>query len=126
MGKRRRAGRAAPFIVTDMARLPGRMCPCGISRRAFVRKDNRACTVHLVKIRKDAEAHYHRRLTEVYYFLEGRGAIELNGRRYRVKPGMAVLIRPGTRHRAVSGGRPMKILNIVVPGHDPRDELFDR
>lgn len=90
-----------------------------------MRKDNRACTVHLVRIGADAVPHYHRRLTEVYYFLEGKGFIELDGRRHRVKPGVAVLIRPFTRHRALSGGRPMKILNVVIPGFDPRDEWFD-
>jgi len=35
---------------------------------------------------------------------------------------MAVLIRPGTRHRAV--GR-MKILNVVIPPFDKADEWFD-
>lgn len=125
VSKRRRKRRREPFIIADLSRLPGKECPCGTSRRAFVRKDNRACTVHLVKVREDAAPHYHRRLTEVYYFLEGRGFIELNGRRRRVRPGVAVLIRPFTRHRAISGGRPMKILNVVIPGFDPRDEMFD-
>lgn len=90
-----------------------------------MRKDNRACTIHRVSVKADAAAHYHRRLTEVYYFLEGRGSIELNGRRYPVKPGVTVLIRPRTRHRAICRGRPMKILNVVVPGFDPADEWFD-
>jgi mannose-6-phosphate isomerase-like protein (cupin superfamily) len=127
LGKKRATphSRKPPFVITDFRFLRGKNCPCGISRRAFTRKDNRACTLHLVSVKRDAASHYHRRLTEVYYFLEGRGQIELNGKRYRVRPGIAILIRPGTRHRAVSGGRPMKILNVVVPGFDPRDEWFD-
>jgi hypothetical protein len=36
-----------------------------------------------------------------------------------------VLIRPGTRHRALMGVNPMKILNIVIPRFDPDDEWFD-
>jgi hypothetical protein len=35
------------------------------------------------------------------------------------------MIRPGTRHRAVPGKAPMKILNIVVPPFDAHDEWFD-
>jgi hypothetical protein len=35
------------------------------------------------------------------------------------------MIRPGTRHRAVVGKTPMKILNIVVPPFDADDEWFD-
>ena len=51
--------------------------------------------------------------------------MELDGKMYAVKPGMALMIRPGTRHRAVVGSTPMKILNIVVPPFDADDEWFD-
>lgn len=90
-----------------------------------MRPANGTCTVHRVTIGADAVPHYHKRHTEVYYFLSGRGVIELNGRKHPVRPGVAVLIRPGTRHRAVSGGRSMKILNVVIPGFDPKDEYHD-
>ena len=49
-------------------------------------------------------------------------AMELDGERIPVRPGMCVLIRPGTRHRAV--GR-MKVLIIALPKFDPHDEWFD-
>jgi mannose-6-phosphate isomerase-like protein (cupin superfamily) len=75
--------------------------------------------------RLHAEGHYHKGFTETYYFLEGDGQIELDGKLYPAKPGMAVMIRPGTRHRAVMGKSPMKILNIVVPPFDAADEWFD-
>ncbi|MFO0845247.1 MAG: hypothetical protein U0797_23170 [Gemmataceae bacterium] len=39
-----------------------------------------------------------------------------------VRPGSAVMIPPGVRHRAV--GR-MKILNVVAPPFDPADEWFE-
>ena len=39
-----------------------------------------------------------------------------------VRPGSAVLIQPGCRHRAV--GR-LKIINVPVPTFDPEDEWFD-
>ena len=39
-----------------------------------------------------------------------------------VHAGMCILIRPGTRHRAL--GR-MTVLNIVLPKFDPADEWFD-
>jgi mannose-6-phosphate isomerase-like protein (cupin superfamily) len=48
--------------------------------------------------------------------------VELDGDPVAVGPGVAVLIPPGVRHRAV--GR-MTILNIVVPPFDPADEWFD-
>jgi quercetin dioxygenase-like cupin family protein len=100
-------------------------CPCGASRRALRRPDNAVVSVHLVEISRDARAHYHKAQTETYYVLEGEGALELDGRLHPVRPGSVILIRPGTRHRAVVGATPLRILNIVVPPFDPEDEWFD-
>jgi mannose-6-phosphate isomerase-like protein (cupin superfamily) len=118
-------GLQLPFEFATLAEIPAVPCPCGRSRRAFRRPDNRVCSVHLVEISQDARAHYHKGQTETYYFLEGEGQMELDGKMYPVKPGMALMIRPGTRHRAVVGRTPMKILNIVVPPFDGDDEWFD-
>jgi mannose-6-phosphate isomerase-like protein (cupin superfamily) len=90
-----------------------------------MRKGNRLLSLHTVDIRKDSRTHYHKKMTETYYFLEGEGQMELNGELFPVRPGMAVLIRPGTRHRAIPGPSPMRILNIAVPPFDERDEWFD-
>ena len=62
--------------------------------------------------------------TEVYYVLDcgPDAAIELDGERVPVRPGSAVMIAPGVRHRAAGK---MRILNFVVPPFDPEDEWFD-
>jgi quercetin dioxygenase-like cupin family protein len=126
----RRAGRSpstspAPFLLADLTALSGVPCPCGTSRRAFLGLGEVPCSIHRVEISRNARAHYHTRLTEIYYFLEGEGHLELNGVLHPVRPGMAVLIRPGTRHRAVMGNGPMTILNVVAPPFDPADEWLD-
>jgi mannose-6-phosphate isomerase-like protein (cupin superfamily) len=118
-------GLQVPFEIADLPATKGVPCPCGSSRRAFTRPDNQVCSVHLVEISQDSRTHYHKGFTETYYFLEGEGQIELDGTLYPVRPGNAVMIRPGTRHRAVPGKAPMKILNIVVPPFDAHDEWFD-
>ena len=118
-------GLQVPLEIAQLPKISGVPCPCGSSRRAFGRKDNQTCSVHLVDITKNSKTHYHKGFTETYYFLEGEGQMELDGKLYPAKPGMAVMIRPGTRHRAVPGKSPMKILNIVVPPFDERDEWFD-
>jgi mannose-6-phosphate isomerase-like protein (cupin superfamily) len=115
----------APSFLADLTALPGVPCPCGTSRRAFVGESGAPCSIHRVEISRDAQAHYHKRLTEIYYFLEGKGHLELDGVLHPVRPGMAVLIRPGTRHRAVVRSGAMTILNVVVPQFDPRDEWLD-
>jgi len=112
-----------PLELVDLGSVPGVPCPCGTSRRACLGAG--ACSLHLVEISTDSRTHYHQRLTEVYYFLSGEGQMEIDGRLHPVRPGMAVMIRPGTRHRAVPGRTGMRILNFVAPGFDPHDELFD-
>ncbi|MBN2137021.1 MAG: cupin domain-containing protein [Sedimentisphaerales bacterium] len=97
-------------------------CPCGRSRRAFLGPDNTAATMHLVDIEADAKTHYHRKITEIYFILEGTGRIELDGREITVRPLTSILIKPRCRHRAVGK---MKILNVSIPPFDPEDEYFD-
>ena len=97
-------------------------CPCGQSRRAFVGPDNTTATLHLLDVKADAELHYHKKLTEIYYILEGMGEMELDGDRVPVRPGTAIFIPPGVRHRAIGK---LRLINIPVPAFDPEDEWFD-
>ncbi len=113
-----------PYELVDFAKVSGVPCPCGTARRAFQDVADFPGTVHVTEISADARVHYHRRLTETYYFLECEpGAkMQLNDEMLDVHPGLCILIRPGVRHRAV--GR-MKVLIVVIPKFDPNDEWFD-
>ena len=97
-------------------------CPCGKSRRAFVEPDNPVASIHVVDIAKEAQTHYHKKLTEIYLVLEGEGQMELDGELHPIKPLSAILIKPGCRHRAIGD---MKIVNIPIPTFDAEDEWFD-
>ena len=112
------------YELVDFADLPGTPCPCGTARRAFTAAADFPATVHVTVISVDAKTHYHRRLTEVYYILEcGPDArMELDEETIPLRPGLAVLIRPLTRHRAL--GR-MKVLIVASPKFDPHDEWLD-
>ena len=96
-------------------------CPCGQSRRAITGHDNDAASVHVVTIARDSKRHYHKRLTEFYYVLEGRGQMLLDDDVVDIEPGMVVMIPPGTVH--VARGQ-LKIVNMVVPPFDPDDEFI--
>jgi mannose-6-phosphate isomerase-like protein (cupin superfamily) len=117
------AGTATP-VVADYSAIEPVRCPCGWARRAFADVPDAPASVHRVEVEVDARTHYHREHTEIYYILEcaAGAAIELDGERVTVETGLAVMIPPGVRHRAV--GR-MTILNVVVPPFDPADEWFD-
>ena len=105
--------------INDVAPVP---CPCGMTRRAFTDDPDKIASLHVVDISVDARTHYHKKLTEIYYILEGTGQMELDGELFDVGPGSTVLIKPGCRHRAIGK---MKILNVPVPAFDPNDEWFD-
>ena len=112
------------YECVDFDEVPPVACPCGSARRAFQDVDDFPGTLHVTEISTDARVHYHKRITETYYFLEcGAGAqMQLDDERIDVRPGMAILIRPGTRHRAIGS---MRVLIVAVPNFDPSDEWFD-
>ncbi|MEE2685100.1 MAG: cupin domain-containing protein [Planctomycetota bacterium] len=109
------------FEVVDFNKMEGVPCPCGSARRAFGDIDDFPATVHVTEISSDAKLHFHKQLTETYYFLEcDSGArMQLDDQFVDVHPGMSIMIRPGTKHRAI--GR-MKVLIVVLPKFDPADE----
>lgn len=55
--------------------------------------------------------HKHR-CEEVYYVVQGTGDLESDGRRYPLRPGSAVLNRPGVPHRVHNTGN--ETLRLVV------------
>ena len=113
------------YHIVDFGELPGVSCPCGTARRAFTDVPDFPGTVHVTEISEDAKVHYHRELTEVYYILEcgDEAHMELDGEEVSIKPGVCILIPPEVRHRAVGK---MKVLILVSPKFNPKDEWFDR
>ena len=110
------------YLLADFSDITPTPCPCGQARRAFTREDNAVASMHVVDISADSRAHYHKKMTEIYYVLEGTGRMELDGEEVELRPGKSVLIRPGCVHRAVGN---LKILNVPVPAFDPKDEWFE-
>lgn len=112
------------YQVADFSEISGVECPCGTARRAFADVEQFPGTIHVTEISEDARLHYHKRLTETYYFLEcdADAQMQLDNDLLPVKPGMCIVIPPCVRHRAV--GR-MKVLIVVLPKFDPADEWFD-
>src|SRR5687767_8604582 len=117
-----RAATKKNYLIEDLTRVSTQECPCGTTRRAFAIPENQTATVHLLDVSVDARTHYHKKLTEIYLILEGEGQMELDGELIPVRPMMAIMIKPGCRHRAVGK---MRIINIPIPAFDETDEWFD-
>ena len=111
------------FLRRDPAEVKPWAETCGSIRCLIEESDEAAAEIQIVEI-QEAKLHYHKRLTETYYILEceSTAQMQLNDQLIDLRPGMCVLIRPGTRHRAIGK---MKVLIMVLPKFDPQDEWFD-
>ena len=110
------------YQIAQLDETPVQRCPCGFTQRAFAGVAGNVASLHLVDIQEDSRTHYHKRMTEIYLVLEGEGEMELDGKRFPLKPMTAVFIKPGCRHRAIGK---LKIVNVPIPAYDEADEWFD-
>src|SRR5919197_3783236 len=110
------------YLVRRLQDAPTVPCSCGQSTRPLTGTDTPVCNLHVTFI-TDSVKHYHRECTEVYYILEGRGKMELNGDVVDVEPGMVVYIEPYTAHRLWSEAG-VRTVVFGVPALRPEDEFF--
>jgi mannose-6-phosphate isomerase-like protein (cupin superfamily) len=66
-----------------------------------------------------AEVHVHQVAENLYYILQGRGIVELDGVRHLVEPHMVVHIPPGVRHGIFNTG--LEDLVFLVVASPPED-----
>lgn len=112
----------AATLVRHEAEAPRERSTCGWRHRLLSREDaarGLAAWAHAVDI-DGARPHYHRRSTELYYVLEGEGAVVLDGVEQPVRRGSIVHIPPGVVHGAK--GR-MRVLVVGIPDI-AEDDLF--
>ena len=107
------------YVVKRVEDVSATPCPCGESQRTITGDDNDVASVHVTTITQDSKRHYHKRLTEFYYILEGTGEMLLDDDVVAVGPGTVVCIPPNTVH--VARGE-LNIVIFVVPPFDPSDE----
>lgn len=103
-----------PILIRHEGDTPRERSACGWRDRLISREDaagNPSAWAHAVDI-DGAKPHYHRRSTELYYVLEGEGAVRLDGVDHPVKKGSIVHIPPGVVHGA--RGR-MRVLVVGIP-----------
>jgi mannose-6-phosphate isomerase-like protein (cupin superfamily) len=68
--------------------------------------------------------HYHRRSEEIYFLLEGKGEMELEGDRKLLTAGDAVLIPAGAWHEIRAVGR-LRFLCCCAPPYADEDTYFE-
>jgi mannose-6-phosphate isomerase-like protein (cupin superfamily) len=112
----------AKYLVRNLENAPEVIHSlCGESTRVITYRDTPEINIHITHI-LDGAKHYHKRSTEVYYVLEGKGKLELDDETIDMKPGVTVLIPPGVRHRGYGDFRTMV---IGTPAQTQDDEYTD-
>ena len=107
------------YIIKKVDELPADRSICGYRKCLITPEDFPEASISLLSI-SEAEEHYHKKTTEFYYILGGRGHLILNGERIPVVPNTLIMVKPGTRHRAVGK---LKTLVIGVPPFDLDDQF---
>jgi len=109
------------YVVRKVEEVPKERSTCGFRKRLITKEEFEGANVTFLSV-YEAERHYHKKTTEFYYVLKGKGVLELDHDRVEVEPGTLVMIRPGTRHRAEGQ---VEVLIVGVPPFDPADTFFD-
>jgi mannose-6-phosphate isomerase-like protein (cupin superfamily) len=74
---------------------------------------------------RSTERHYHQISEEIYFVLEGRGTMEINGETREVGPGDAVLIPAGEWHQIRSSDdAEIRFLCCCAPPYSHKDTYF--
>ncbi len=71
------------------------------------------------------QEHYHPRAEEIYYITHGTGRMRIEGDTRDVKPGDAIAIPPGQRHKLWNtGAETLRLLCCCSPGYEHADTVI--
>lgn len=72
-----------------------------------------------------AKLHYHKKMEEIYFIIDGEGEIELDGKWYPVKSEDSISIPPGVKHRMKnsSNDKSLKFLSVNSPEWEESDMI---
>ena len=71
------------------------------------------------------QEHYHPKTEEIYYITHGTGRMRIEGELREVKPGDAIAIPPGKKHKLWNtGNEPIRLLCCCAPGYENDDTVI--
>ena len=71
------------------------------------------------------QEHYHPRAEEIYYITHGTGKIRIEGETREVKPGDAIAIPPGQKHKLWNTGvAALRLLCCCAPAYEDSDTII--
>lgn len=71
------------------------------------------------------QEHYHPKTEEIYYITHGTGRMRIEGELRDVKPGDAIAIPPGQKHKLWNTGtEPLRLLCCCAPAYEHEDTVI--
>lgn len=71
------------------------------------------------------QEHYHLKTEEIYYITHGTGRMKIGEETQEVKPGDAVAIPPGAKHKLWNtGAEPLRLLCCCAPAYEHEDTIL--
>jgi quercetin dioxygenase-like cupin family protein len=78
-----------------------------------------------IKPQETAVNHYHKKQTEIFYFLSENGYWLINGEKFNFKAGDAVVIEPLDKHTIVNNSDKDYIYLAIKYNYDPNDSYWE-
>jgi mannose-6-phosphate isomerase-like protein (cupin superfamily) len=75
--------------------------------------------------RASTQEHYHAVTEEIYFIIEGQGRIRIDDETQEVKPGDAIAIPPGHKHKLWNtGNSTLRLLCCCAPAYEHEDTII--
>jgi mannose-6-phosphate isomerase-like protein (cupin superfamily) len=109
----------APFTTKDGSEIRELLA----HRNSAIR--NQSLAEARLPIGGSTQEHYHVRTEEIYYITHGTGRIRIDGETREVKPGDAIAILPGQRHKLWNTGHDtLRLLCSCAPAYQHDDTII--
>jgi len=108
-----------PFITKDGSEIRELLA----HRNSAIR--NQSLAEARLPVGGSTQEHYRPRAEEIYYITQGTGRIRIEGEMREVRPGDAVAIPPGKKHKLWnSGSNPLHLLCCCAPAYEHEDTVI--
>ena len=109
----------APFITKDGSEIREVLA----HRNSAIR--NQSLAEARLPVGASTQEHFHPNAEEIYYITHGTGRMRIEGETRAVKPGDAIAIPPGQRHKLWNTGNEMlRLLCCCAPAYEHDDTVI--
>lgn len=95
----------------------------GYSKKILFTNSKLGVQIQLAKVGQNEKIHFHKQKTELFYFLRGKGASTVDGKKTEVGPGSLLIIKPNQVHHLEPSSKEIKVFMIKI-NSSPDDTYF--